>query len=545
MRRTWMLVAGLIGLSPFALASKTLVVALPPATKITYLQPLAPGDVYTFYDSQASLLLYRPLLWIDRNIQIDYARSIASSVRSQDGKHYLVTLHRRWRWSDGKPVTAQDVAFALDLLRSVPASNVAADANWGIGGMPQDIRSVKVLGEWKLEITLNGRYNTKWFLYNGLAQIVPLPQQAWDRYPGQPAKTLAYLQREGDNLNFFRGSPVDGPFRVGRFRAGQSYRFLANPEYAGRKPDYQQLELAYFTNSDAEFNALRAGEVQVGYLPAHLYGQQGSLPSYRLIAAPQWSVNYLYLNFKASGPGKALRLAAVRQALQMAVDQPAILRVILHGQGNLAYGPVPYRPSTYLSPYLLTHVPYPYDPAAGRRLLEKAGFRGRGGVMQRGRLSLRFTLQYASGIQSIQLQDELIAAAAAREGIRIQLKPVPFDTLLGELGSPKGWSMVDYGGWSYQPDFYPTSYGLFGSKGGSNLSGYADPAVDRLAEATHRFGSPAQEQGALNRYQNALAEKLPVIWLPASAQLNEVSEAVAGFHYNPTGNWSPERWQLR
>ena len=527
-------------------SAQTIVTALPPQTRITYLLPIPPATVYTLYNSEASELLYRPLLWVDHNIQIDYSRSIAKSVSTPDGQHYTIALHRHWKWSDGKPVTSADVVFALKLLMSISANNAQNYGGWGIGGIPNAIKQVSADGPYTVKITLDNRYNEQWFLYNGLAQIIPLPEHAWNKYPNDPAKTLAYLQKNGDNIEFFKNSPVDGPFMVNQFVNNQSYSFVANPNYSGHKPSYHELILRYFTTSDAEYNALRTGEVQVGYLPFHLI-QNKDIPGYRFASYPQWAFEYIYVNFaNPERNGPALKELPVRQALQMAVDQPAMIKVLFHGQAIAQYGPVPYDPPTYLSPYLKTHVPYPYDPAKGKAILEKAGWHMENGVMTKGNLKLEFTLYYSSGNTTQQEQAELIAESAAKEGIKLTLKPEPFDTLLGLLNDPKKWSLVYYGGWIYQPDYYPTGYGLFNSQGGSNQQGFNDPQMDVYTILTHAFfPSKAQSLQALYRYEDYAAKILPVIYLPQSNTLAEISDQISGYVYNPTGNWSPEYWSIK
>jgi peptide/nickel transport system substrate-binding protein len=540
--------AVLAGLAAAPALAQTVNYALPPQTRITSLLPIAAANIESLYDGQAAELLYRPLLWVDHNIQIDYARSIASSVTTKDGQHYFVKLNPKWHWSNGQPVTAQDVAFSFDLIKGISAKNAATYYAWGIGGIPNNVVSVKVLSAHELEFVTDHPYSKQWFELNGLAQLFPLPKASWDKYPGHPYKTLLYLQKNQANIPFFKSSPVDGPFMVSRFVNNQSYSFVPNPHYDGHKPSYSKLVLRYFTSSDAIFNAMRVGQLQVGILPFHLYAERSQLSAYTFHSEPQWSINYIYVNF-ANPKDPALKSLTVRKALQMAVDQPAMLKVIVNGQGVDQYGPVPYQPSTYLSPLLKSgYVPYAYDPAAGKALLEKAGWHMVNGVMQKGGMRLAFNLQYSAGQAIFERETQLIQQAAAKEGIKLTLAPKPFDTLIGELGSPKTWSLIDYGGWIYQPDYYPTGFGLFNSQGGSNQQGYSNPVMNRATVNTHSFYATRQQSlTALFDYENYTALQLPLIWLPGTNQLQEISKQLSGVfaHYNPTGNWSPQYWQFK
>jgi peptide/nickel transport system substrate-binding protein len=528
-------------------APSQIVTALPPSVRITYLLPIQPAPEYTVNNGQVSELLYRPLLWVNSRIQIDYARSVASSVTTRDGQHYLIQINPKWHWSDGRPVTAADVAFDADLLRSIGAKQASQYGGWGIGGIPNDLKSVKVLSRYRLEITLKHAYSPTWFIYNGVAQLYPLPKHAWDRYPGHPAKTLAWLQARGDKVSFFRKSPVDGPFQVGTF-SPQNYQLLTNPHYSGHRASYHALVLRYFASSDAEFNALKVGQVQVGYLPFHLYAER-RISGYRFTTTPSWGFNYLYVNF-ANPRAAALKDLAVRQALQLAIDQPKMDQALLHGQAVVGYGPVPFEPPTYLSPKLKSGwVPYPYNPAEGKKLLLAHGWKPVGGVMQKGGQRLSFTLDYSSGAASVQQQAEVIAQAAAREDIQIRLAPKPVNTMASEMSSPSAWDLIYFGGgWFFLPDYYPTGYGLFNSKGGSNSGAYSNPEMNRLTELTHAFfKTKAAQLQALYRYEDYAAFQLPLLWMPENKLLNEISAQLVDVnrHINPNSNWSPQYWRYR
>jgi peptide/nickel transport system substrate-binding protein len=518
--------------------------ALPAATNITYLFPITPSQFYASVNIHyVQSLLYRPLVFVNSKVQVNYTRSLAQSVKTADGKHYFITLNPKWRWSDGQPVTAKDVLFDIRLLRSIPAGKSNLFGGWGGGGVPNDIVSARQLSRYRLEITLNGRYNPQWFILNGLSLITPLPKQAWDRYPGHPAKTLAYLQARGDSQSFFRSSPVDGPFKVSSLELNKRFIFAANPAYSGHRADYQRLVLTYFTSTDAEYNALRDGQIQVGYLPAHLYAQR-QISGFRFWSTPLWAMYYMDANFK-NRQAPELASLPVRQALQMAINQPGMVKAFLHGQGVAQYGPVPYVPPTYLSPYLKSTVPYPYNPRAGKRLLEASGWSLQGGVMVKGGQRLVLNLAYAVGSQYIQLEAEAIAAAAAKEGISVHLQPMPFGTLIAQLGKLQSWQLELFGGWLYGTDPYPSNYQVFNSQGGSNRGGYDDPKMNQLTVQTHLYASPSASLQALYRYQDYAAKTLPRLWMPVPDALNEVSTGLHGVRgHLYIGRFSPQYWSF-
>ncbi len=82
---------------------------------------------------QMNVMMYVPLIHISRTDGINYSRSLATNVVSNaTGTRYVITLNKKWHWSDGRPVTAQDVVFTWDILQAT--STGASDLPWGYGG---------------------------------------------------------------------------------------------------------------------------------------------------------------------------------------------------------------------------------------------------------------------------------------------------------------------------------------------------------------------------------------------------------------------------
>jgi peptide/nickel transport system substrate-binding protein len=520
-------------------SAQTVVFALPPAQNISYFFPITPSRVYTSVNIHyAQAILYKPLITVNAEHVVSYRRSIARSITTQDGRTYLIELNPKWHWSDGTPVTAEDLAFDLELLTSITPQQAALFGAYGGGGIPQEIDKVEVLGPYRLRLVLKHRVSPTWFILNGLGLLTPLPKQAWDRYPGDPAKTLAYLEARGGDPSFIEASPVDGPFQLAQAIRNQQFVFTANPHYDGHRPAYRELIMRYFTTTDAEFNALRAGEVQVGYLPIHLLADR-EIPGYRFISQAPWAFYFLFINYNR--PGTPLKSLAVRQALEMAIDQPGIVSKLFHGQGVEAYGPVPYVPPTYLSPYLKAEVPYPYDPAQGRKLLEAHGWKLVDGVFQKGAQRLSFRLIYPIGSVVSQQEVELIVEAAAQEGIQISLSGEPIGTLLGQIGSPQGPDLAGPVFWTYGNDPYPSNYTLFHS---GNRYGYRSAQMDIDTPLTHAYlGGSATSLRALYRYEDFAARDLPLLFLPEENSLFEVAQNLKGLSgHLYIAQFAPQYW---
>lgn len=416
----------------------------------------------------------------------------------------------------------------------------------GAGGIPKLIKSFKVLSSHKFQVTLTKPANQLWFEYNGLIDFLPLPKKAWDKYPTHMNKELAYLAKNGNSVKFF--NVVDGAFKMKSAVQNSAWTFVPNPKYDGHKAQIKRFIFQYQTSDSSEFNALKTGTVQVGYLPASMYASSKQLPNDRLVPGYTFMFERTMLNFKNPTVGKLLRMLPVRQAMEYGIDQKGIIRTLYHGLGTLGTNPVPSHPATFLNPALTKQV-YPFNPAKGKTILEKAGFKMVGGVMQNAAgQKLQFTVQYPSGNTTTTAMAQLMQQDWAQEGIKVSLQPVPFTTLLQYHHQPTKWQVQTGIGWIYGGS-YPTGGGMFSSTGGYNFFGYSNSTMNKLINATHLpYASTSGSQKAMNAYEMFAAKHLPALWMPLAAGLNEYSKTVVGlrkYQNNFTGSLSPQYWRVK
>ncbi|MCY0900866.1 MAG: ABC transporter substrate-binding protein [Firmicutes bacterium] len=525
----------------------TIVDALPPQVDINWYLPLRPNAYNSLYDAWASGLMYKGLYHIDPNVQINYSRSIASSIKwNSAGTVFTVDLNPKWHWSNGQPVTASDVQFTWNLINAASANNAPAPwpyAGADSGGIPNDVKAFKVVNPHEFQVMLNQSVNQIWFEYNGLGDFIPLPEKAWDKYPTNMDKELTYLANNGNNPSFF--SVIDGPFKMVSAVQNVAWRFSPNPAYDGHKPYLSSFVLAYETSDTAEVSALKTGVVQVGYLPAYMYGSRSQLTGDRLFPSYTFSMPVTRFNFKSPTMGSIFKQLPVRQALMMGVDQESIIKDLYNGLAVPGTGPIPSHPDTFLSPKL--HKPlYPFDIAAGKALLEKNGWHEVGGVMQNAKgQQLSFEVQYPSGNTTTSAEVQLLQQDWLQEGIKVTLLPLPFATLLHYHHEPSKWQVQAGIAWSYGGT-YPTGGGIYGTGGGYNFFGYSNSTMDKLIKATHEpHPTAADAQAALNAYSLFAAQQLPNLYMPLPASLNEVSLTVHGVESssNPfTNSISPQYW---
>jgi peptide/nickel transport system substrate-binding protein len=534
-------------------------------------------------------LMYRPLYWFGTGAAPTMNTSLSLAYPPTFSGNTVTVKLKPYKWSNGQAVTAQNVMFWINMLQAV------GDVDWGaFTGFPNTVvTNVKAVSSTELTMTMDKAYSHNWFLYNELSQITPMPE-AWDRTASGPshcsttvsdcAAVYNYLNAESKDLSTYATSPlwgvVDGPWKLSAFNADGHLTMVPNKLYSGpNKPHLSQFKEVPFTTDAAEYDVLRApsssSSVTVGYIPTEdlqskpLSAAVGHnpLPGYYLAPQVTWGVSYYTLNEQSTiGDHAAIfKQLYFRQALAYLMDQPADLAGPLKGYGVTQNGPIGSYPATsWLSPQGKKGVTFPYDPAKAKTLLTSHGWSvapngtttcakagsaaGDCGAGITAGSALSFTFAYANGLSWVQQELLQLQGSAAGVGIKLNLKPEPFDDVVSaDAGNcvvakiPCSWDMADWGlGWSFAPDYYPTGETLFLCGAIANSSGYCSPTNDAMIEKT----LTSTNLSYMYSWQDYLATQLPVEWqVNAPYLVAEIANNLKGVTpMSTTLNLNPENW---
>jgi len=449
--------------------------------------------VNSIYNQEAAGLLYQDLIWVNRYGQIDWARSVASSVTSPDnGTTYIVTL-RPWHWSDGVPVTSADVKYALDLINQLGDTWVGL----GSGGMPGIIKSFTIIDDTHFKIILTHQANETWFIYNGLSDLIPLPVHSWGRY------SLDQIWQAQSTPVFF--NVVDGPLKLESMTIGQAAAFVPNPAYDGPKMHFSHLIFQFLDRNGADLEGYEAGELDMINMGTITFKAEQNLPNtYKVLLQPPLSYYEVELNLR--NPKSAFfQDVKVRQAMQDSMDQPSMIYLVWRGQGVPIYGPVPPLPAIYSSPEMKAGTyPVGYNIAKARALLLSDGYKpGPDGIMVKNGVRLSFDYMLTSGGERYA---EYFQQAFSKIGIEMKVHVIDFNQMLAIMGnSPDKWE-AGYLAEDLSP--YPSGEGTFETGAFQNFGGYSDPTMDKLInESVNNQGM----QG-LYAYEDYAISQQPVIF---------------------------------
>ncbi len=523
-----------------------------PGASINQIFPIAGDGQNSVYNISSFIdLMWRPLLWSPQgaNPVVDYSKSlVAAPVVSNGGKTFTMTLNSSYKWSDGTPVTAKDALFDFDLLKAADTVSAADNAGYVPGQFP-DNATASVSGN-SIAFTFNKVYNPNWVEDNELDQLYALPSNAWDKASAtgpaldwtQPANAVSifkYLYAQNKDLSTYASNPlwqvVDGPFKISTFNTTTgSTNLVANSAYGGPiKPTISQFDEIAYTSTEAEFNALLSGTLDVGLIDESDIPQLKRLESkgYSAYGEPDFGFNDVTFNFKDTTDNfdKVIAQPYIRQAIAHLQDQNAEINGAFKGAGVPQFGSVGLLPKSPFAPADALTNPYPFSVAAAKQLLTSHGWSagsastpttcinpGTGptqcgaGIAKGQDISLVF--QYSSSPSFLGIEDQSIAGNMQSVGMKVDLTSGSFDTMINNDNDPNdpknenAWGMAQFGG--YTNGIYPSTDFIFNTGGPENGGDFSDPALDQLIANDSTSTSPT----ALSDELSAVATDLPALF---------------------------------
>jgi peptide/nickel transport system substrate-binding protein len=229
---------------------------------VTSLNPLLGNSIF---NQQSAMLLYRPLIWVGQDGEPDPERSLAQSVIAADHNTSFTVALKPWRWSDGAPVTADDVVYTWQLIAELGPAFAYA----GQGGLPDRVVSVQALDASHVLFRMRMPTNKQWFELAALSISPALPRHAWG-----PLSRNELWQRQTDPSLV---QIVDGPFKLEHFAPDRSISYVPNPLYGGHQAGLARLVIDFLEGGSA-LHALRAGDVDMAQVKPAVWDSVRTTP---------------------------------------------------------------------------------------------------------------------------------------------------------------------------------------------------------------------------------------------------------------------------
>lgn len=438
--------------------------------------------------------------------------SLATSwTRSADGTVYTFTLRKGVKFSNGDPLTPQDVVFSflrLENLNNNPAYLAAV------------IKSATAVGSDKVQITLSAPDDS--FLAALAATNFGITDaKVVKAHGGTDAANASTADHATAWLNSH--SIGTGPYELAQYIPNQKIILKANPYYWGKKPAISKVVIEAMPKSSSQLFAVQKGTIDVANnLQNSDYSQLGSNVS--VISSPTADLVYLGMT---TNPAKSVPLSkpGVREAVRLAIDYNGILSSVLHGGGI--------RPASVIPVGLIGNsasqnaaLAQATDVTQAKALLTAAGYPK----------GFSTTLLYPSGDTfdgvSFDALAPVIQSDLAKIGIKVTLNPQQHATGLAQYRAGNVQLVL----WSWGADYLDSNDFAEAFAPGGSLAKRLDYSNASLAALVTAADTAASTSTRATDYQNiekAQMQSGPWAMIVQPKLRDAVNKAVTGITANP------------
>ncbi len=448
--------------------------------------------------------------------------TVANGGVSEDGLTWRVKLRDGVTWHDGKPFTADDVKFTIDLIN---------DPNFPAGSRSghELVRDLTVLAPnliaWRMEKPFAPYASILAWTF-----MVPQHLLAGSTDPSAPAFTRA---------------PVGtGPFKWGERVPGDHITLAANEAYFGDGPYLERVVYKYIPDLTVLYTQFRTGDIDyisLQGIAADHYSEAKALPNRVVMPTAQASIENFYFNLGLP----QFKDLAVRQALYMGMDKKSIIDELYYG--------LPHPSETYLPPQSWAYNPdlpkQEYDPGKAKALLDGAGWKvGSGGVREKDGVRLQFTNSTTAGNHLREQAQQLLQQNWQEIGVGMTIRNLPAAVMWGEYWINSHFETAIVGiNFMTGPD--PAAADYFSSKAiaaqggsGANTMQYSNPKLDELMQQGATTLDRAKRTEAYRAVQALLRENLPFLPIFQYVLVEGTKAGLSG--YQPNINTRLNAWNV-
>jgi peptide/nickel transport system substrate-binding protein len=511
---------------PAAAPAKTIRFAL--AADPQTLNPLFLHPDAASVEQQVDRLVFEPFVDLDaRGTPVPALLNViptrANGGLSADGRTIVYRLRRGVKWSDGRPVTANDVLFTLQAILD-PHNPVRSHEGYDLIGR------ATAPDAWTVVFHLRRAWAPAVLTYfsYGLSPQFVLPahvlrtQQPLAQAPFNAAPTVG-----------------DGPYHLDSWRRGEGLWYSANASYWRGKPAVEHLAVRVIPDPTTNLLLLQSGQLDWNLVAPAQLSVLRARRDVLYAKVPTAVVAGLAFNTQHA----PLDDVRIRRAIAKSIDRDAISRKITLGiypvtnmiqpQFSWAFDPSVREPG--------------YDPAAADKEFDAAGWRrGPDGVRRKaGRALELLYVQFPETTTGVRVATAVQAALRER-GIAVSVKAVANAQLFlprtGVLAS--GAFDLAYVPWTMGAD--PDDSSVLACGAPSNYMRWCHSQIDALERAALGSSEQAARKRTYARIGRIVAADVPILYLFNADYVYAYRKRLGGFAPNaflPT--WNAFAWQLR
>ena len=488
---------------------------------------------------------------------------------SPDKKRIVFTMREGLKWSDGAPLTVDDVVFTYNdiyLNEKVPTDYRDILKI----GQSRALPTVKKLDERRVEFTITEPF-APFLRYTGGISILPAHALRESVTTKDASGNLKFLSTWGTDTDP-KKIVSNGMYMLESYTTSERIIFRRNPYYW--RKDAQGKPLPYIErvvwqiveNTDTSFLQYRSGGLDTLAVTPEYFSllkneeERGKFKIY--IGGPTLSTTFLTFNLNKAKNSKNQPLVdpiksrwfntvEFRQAVAHAIDRPRMLNNLYRGLGELQNSPI-YKPSPYyLSPEQGLKV-YEYNLEKAKELLKKAGFKynEEGQLFDADGNRVRFSMLTNAGNKLREAIGAQIKQDLSKIGMQVDYNAIQFNVLMDKISTQRQWDSYigSIGGGGVEPNgganTWSTKGGLHvfnlaAKTGDKPLQGWeAAPWELEIERLYIKGASELDEKKRRDIYvqtQRITQENLPFIYLVNPLSMEAVRDRIQGVKYTELG----------
>jgi peptide/nickel transport system substrate-binding protein len=464
--------------------------------------PLDRADWSQFYISS---VMFNPLM--EMNEEFEFVPRLADSIETTDNQIFTAHLNKDAKWTDGKPVTADDVLFSLEMITHEKFSSLLSSQYQILDGL---VKGGKYTGGSFADFPGAQKVDDHTITFKTQTPIDPnvFKEKIAANLKALPKHILGDVNPESLQQNPFMQKPsvTYGAYKFVEYQNNQYVALEANKDYFLGAPKVDKLFfkimpvanlVAQLQNGDIDMNFPEIGSLSLQDYETvrkmeHIKTEDGAPVNYKLVGFNTKSID-----------------EKVRQAIAYGINREGMVKDLLKGAGEVSTGP--YSP---VHPYYNENIKdeYPYDPEKAKELLKEAGW------------DSSKTINYIVpiGNQELEKAGDLIAANLKEVGINVQIQKSDIPGMIQRLkkGEFDMYSIT----FSFVLD--PDVSFVYSSGASNNFTYWSNPEVDELLSKGLRETDQKARKELYNKFQELHVKELPEIGLYADYRLRAVNKRV-------------------
>lgn len=440
----------------------------------------------------------------------EFGPALADSFESEDNQNFTIKLNKDAVWSDGVPITAEDVVFTINFV-----ANPEVETSEGVNiSMLEGVTESGKLEEGLTEVPDLVAVDEKTVVFKTKQPVDPsyikeflgfdlviIPKHIVENIPAS----------EFANSEFATKATItSGPYTMTKYENNSYVELTAYPDYYKGEAEIKKIfaKVMNGTNLITEFQSngiqMAAGG-GIGMVPVQDVGILRDDPNLQVDTYPGFSSQYMLIN------NTKYTNVKFRQALAYAINRQLIVDNLLRGEGEIIPGGY-----TSASPYYNNDVdPFPYDPEKAKQLLAESGFD----------TSKELNLIVPIGNKVREQSANLIEQDLEAIGLNVVQTTYDFPTVLATVKDPEKYDLCLIG-FAYTVDPNVSTY--YASTGAMNFSKINDAHLDELFAKGTQLTSFEDRKEVYDEVQEYMRDNVFIMGLYSDSQFAVKNKVLNG-----------------